>query len=1002
MNTSSPKQTPSPPARNGLSSFARALMGGLLVFLATGAFLFFYPSLFDDEMEGESPRSTFAKAEIIFAHKAAQNGIWAEIVAQRVRGANNKQALALLAYFTAQLPDLRLALYDGEGRLMSKAVIPPVQGEPAAQVPPLVKRALYGAWGYGFSEEDGSLTLTAVAPAGFLRNSFVIDDSAGPLGVVRVVAVSTPLNAAMLKSIGEELNADISVLTLQELLKEPLFRDAGAERSSIVFTTWERFADVVHKPLAPAMKSGNQAAAGPLRDSAGAIGAALVAVPLAQPSSVLPLKPLLAIAAGAGGIAALFLVWGLRRDALAALVVPPAREEQAGVAPPGDGGGEPEPASLDRLLAEPAPPLPEGCPENLHNIALPEFAASGRLAYQRYFDFAPYGAFQATTLGMLLHVNQQFASLLGFESAGHLLTNRENLCDFAPQPEDGQHILRQLLEAPGVRHEVFFSLRGGGVKAFWIISIAAGGANECPTMEGFLIDRSPDILLEHCYREYTAIVEERSSLALLLASTSRQFQTYILGERRASVTEPPFPDRRGVASSDVRKPAPAEENLLAPLRADEERISERRQGAFLLKTVFDDIYQIAIDEAEVATVGIAPVNMQLLMEQLHSQVFPVMRARGMTLRNEVAVDLVPRLSCSAALLRHILLRSLLVVTEGVQGGSTHVSIYKSGESQAPAGVFELTCSISWEAGSPGVREAAQEESAAETAPVPSDAAQRQAAPAGMAEGTASRLDLPSLGRNDEFQVIRFLVQKLGGELIEGAQTRESRSLKIVMNFECIEAEIARICVLRQGNADTASQEAHPSADASSSPLPVCGTRAGDLKKQAMALAEESLDLGRALSVANLDLLVMDDTLAEGSFGQQETAQGRGLDILLVEDSLNNRLLFSLYLRDAPHRITEARNGEEGVELFREKQFDIIFMDMEMPLMDGYQATRIIRALEADERRPATPIVAQTAHVLPEFKQQCVQAGCSDFLSKPFSKNALLTLLDAVVQLKYAS
>jgi hypothetical protein len=133
--------------------------------------------------------------------------------------------------------------------------------------------------------------------------------------------------------------------------------------------------------------------------------------------------------------------------------------------------------------------------------------------------------------------------------------------------------------------------------------------------------------------------------------------------------------------------------------------------------------------------------------------------------------------------------------------------------------------------------------------------------------------------------------------------------------------------------------------------------------------------------------------------ENKDTPGQGLDILFVDDNLNNRLLFSLFLRDTKHRITEVHDGQQGVEAFQRGRFDVIFLDMEMPLMDGYQAARIIRALEADSGRETTPIVAMTTYALPEFRKQCLLAGCSAFLSKPFSKNALLSTLEAFVQLK---
>ncbi|MEG6505432.1 ATP-binding protein [Nitratidesulfovibrio sp. 1201_IL3209] len=128
-------------------------------------------------------------------------------------------------------------------------------------------------------------------------------------------------------------------------------------------------------------------------------------------------------------------------------------------------------------------------------------------------------------------------------------------------------------------------------------------------------------------------------------------------------------------------------------------------------------------------------------------------------------------------------------------------------------------------------------------------------------------------------------------------------------------------------------------------------------------------------------------------GDDGSGPQRPLSILLVEDSPSNRLLFSLYLRGRPCAITEAHNGEEGVAAYAAGRFDLVFMDIEMPVMDGYRATRAIRDLERERGLPPTPVVALTAHVVGEFRDDCAAAGCSGFLAKPFSRGELLRCMD---------
>ncbi|WP_309540677.1 ATP-binding protein [Nitratidesulfovibrio liaohensis] len=130
-------------------------------------------------------------------------------------------------------------------------------------------------------------------------------------------------------------------------------------------------------------------------------------------------------------------------------------------------------------------------------------------------------------------------------------------------------------------------------------------------------------------------------------------------------------------------------------------------------------------------------------------------------------------------------------------------------------------------------------------------------------------------------------------------------------------------------------------------------------------------------------------LPDAQSGDEEPGPQRSLSILLVEDSPSNRLLFSLYLRGRPCAITEVHNGEEGVAAYAAGRFDLVFMDIEMPVMDGYRATRAIRALEREQGLPPTPIIALTAHVVGEFRDDCAAAGCTGFLAKPFSRGELL-------------
>jgi PAS domain S-box-containing protein len=107
-------------------------------------------------------------------------------------------------------------------------------------------------------------------------------------------------------------------------------------------------------------------------------------------------------------------------------------------------------------------------------------------------------------------------------------------------------------------------------------------------------------------------------------------------------------------------------------------------------------------------------------------------------------------------------------------------------------------------------------------------------------------------------------------------------------------------------------------------------------------------------------------------------------ILLVEDGRDNQRLLRMQLGDAGAEVTSAVNGKIGVELATTQPFDLILMDMQMPVMDGYAATAELR------RRGLTiPIVALTAHAMAEDRNRCMASGCSAYLSKPIDEQTLL-------------
>lgn len=116
-------------------------------------------------------------------------------------------------------------------------------------------------------------------------------------------------------------------------------------------------------------------------------------------------------------------------------------------------------------------------------------------------------------------------------------------------------------------------------------------------------------------------------------------------------------------------------------------------------------------------------------------------------------------------------------------------------------------------------------------------------------------------------------------------------------------------------------------------------------------------------------------------------------ILVADDTEDNRILFTHYLKNGPYEIVEAENGLEALNKIKSDKFDIVFMDVQMPEMDGYAATAQVRDWEEKEHHAHIPIIALTAHALSDDRDKSIKAGCDDHITKPFKKDTLLGVID---------
>ncbi len=125
---------------------------------------------------------------------------------------------------------------------------------------------------------------------------------------------------------------------------------------------------------------------------------------------------------------------------------------------------------------------------------------------------------------------------------------------------------------------------------------------------------------------------------------------------------------------------------------------------------------------------------------------------------------------------------------------------------------------------------------------------------------------------------------------------------------------------------------------------------------------------------------------------------RDLDVLLVEDNKMNQKVAMRMLSKLGHRVDLAEDGEKGITAFKEKKYDIILMDGQMPVLDGFEAIKIIRSIEEESVKKGkvikrTPVIAVSASAMKGDKDLFIEAGMDDYLSKPIKKNSL----DKVIQ-----
>ena len=128
--------------------------------------------------------------------------------------------------------------------------------------------------------------------------------------------------------------------------------------------------------------------------------------------------------------------------------------------------------------------------------------------------------------------------------------------------------------------------------------------------------------------------------------------------------------------------------------------------------------------------------------------------------------------------------------------------------------------------------------------------------------------------------------------------------------------------------------------------------------------------------------------SEASLAAPEKISLEGTNILVADDSFENQTLFKILLSRIGASVDLAENGAEAIKKYDSSDYDVILMDMQMPELDGYEATKELR-----KRGVKTPVIALTAHAMKHDREKCLQCGCSEYISKPVDPQKLFALID---------
>jgi PAS domain S-box-containing protein len=255
------------------------------------------------------------------------------------------------------------------------------------------------------------------------------------------------------------------------------------------------------------------------------------------------------------------------------------------------------------------------------------------------------------------------------------------------------------------------------------------------------------------------------------------------------------------------------------------------------------------------------------------------------------------------------------------------------------------------------------------------------------------------GNQSVRHVIRQAVTHLNGEVMEAADgpaacevLRRSREIGQQVHLVIVDRLVAGPSSTRM------AEDMRSLPEFSDLPAILMTSSCGSGEEAPVACAEEAACLSKPVRRQALLGLILsrlgsdhgkDPEPMRGGEGQPAPLDLMPLRILVAEDLEDNREVIRLFLKDRPWTLDFAENGVMAVQRFKAMAYDLVFMDVQMPELDGYDATRMMREWEQAHGRPRTPIVALTANALQEEIEKSLAAGCDAHMTKPIKKKTLL-------------